>query len=332
MAVHTPLTDDEIKAFVSGYDVGDFVRAEPILAGIENTNYQLHTNTGRFVLTLFERRTKVEDLPYFMSVLGYFADAGLPVAAAVPDQAGDRIGRLKNKAAIIVPWLEGKSQMQPSAADCAAMGEMLGRMHQLAPDCPAHRYADLGFVVWQKIVPDLIADAKSIDDDALQSFLKVARDAISYMAPNWPATLTTAPLPIGVIHCDLFPDNVLMQNNRVTGLIDFYFSCNDWLVYDLAVTLNSWCFQLVDDRATFQADNFKAMLAAYQAIRPLQEVEKTYLPMMLQGSALRFLITRLEDWLPHLRGEAAAHLKPKNPQEFADILAFHLANEDVISA
>ncbi len=308
MAVYTEVADDALGAFLNNFDIGQLVRKTPIAEGVENSNYRIDTTTNSFILTLFEKRVREEDLPFFMALTGYLAKQGLPVAAPVADNNGEIIKRLAGRPATIVQFLNGRPHMTPSENDCAKLGAVLASLHSSAPGFAQERVNPLSLNGWLELANACRAGA----DRCAAGLAAAIDDECKFLSASWPSAL-----PRGVIHSDLFPDNVLFDGDEISGVIDFYFSCTDCFAYDLAVCINAWCF---DENGEFQPENAKNLVASYSVGRRLNSEERAALPILLRGSALRFLLTRLYDWLNQVKG---ALVTVKNPLPFRRILAFH---------
>lgn len=307
MAVYTHLSDDDLTALLRDYDLGALVACDPVAEGIENTNYKLTTAQGRFILTLFERRVAEADLPYFIGVMAHLAARGFPAPEPIARRDGDLISRAKARPAVIVSFLEGAWPRSPVLAHCAAVGEALARMHVALADFEQTRANTLGPTGWEALLAPRFDEAEKLRAGLGAA---VARD-VEDVRIAWPEGL-----PRGAIHADLFPDNVFFVGDRFSGAIDFYFACTDFLAYDLAVCLNAWCFE---GERVWSAARGAAMIAAYEGVRPLSAEERAALPLLARGAALRFFATRLMDWSAQRPG---ALVKPKDPLEYADKLAF----------
>ncbi len=311
MAVFTRVTEADITAWLSNYSLGSLLELQGIPAGIENTNYFVTTSNGRFVLTLFEKLTPAE-LPFFLDLMSHLARHGIPCPAPVADRHNRFLGELNGKPACIVSRLSGRSNMQPTAAHCAAVGAMLGQMHvagqSFGSEMPNPRGAE-----WRASASQQVKKFLSARDVALLES-EVALHAAQPLNG----------LPRGVIHADLFRDNVLMEGERVGGLIDFYFACTDVLLYDVAITVNDWC---MDAEGRLDVQRTRAMLNAYQAARPFTVLEAAAWPLALRLAALRFWISRLYDLhLPRDGEMVHAH----NPEQFKRILQNHIATEQPV--
>ncbi|MEO1242066.1 MAG: homoserine kinase [Pseudomonadota bacterium] len=308
MAVYTEVADNALRVFLSDFDIGDLTDKTPIAEGVENSNYRIDTTNGSFILTLFEKRVREEDLPFFMALTGYLAKQGLPVAAPIADRNGGIIKRLAERPATIVQFLNGRPHMAPSPSDCGKLGAVLAALHEKARRFTPERDNPLSLDGWRR----LAGACRSEADRCAAGLAAAIDDECRFLSASWPSAL-----PRGVIHSDLFPDNVLFDGDEISGVIDFYFSCTDFFAYDLAVCINAWCF---DEEGTFQSENAANLVADYTAGRSLNNEERAALPILLRGSALRFLLTRLYDWLNQVEG---ALVTVKDPLPFSRILAFH---------
>lgn len=308
MAVYTEVSDKELSAFLALYGVGGLVRKTPIAEGVENTNYRIETDGGVYILTLFEKRTKAEDLPFFMELTAHLSGAGLPVAAPVARNDGALIGRLAGRPAALIEFLPGRPVMAPAGEHCAALGERLADLHDAVAGFAMSRQNPLSLEGWRALAAACGSDA----DRCAPGLAALIAEELDALDAAWPQSL-----PAGVAHTDLFPDNVLFHEGRIAGIIDFYFSCTDFFAYDLAVCVNAWCFG--EDR-TLIAANAENLMAAYLEKRNVSEAERRAFPTLLRGAALRFLLTRLYDWLNQVDG---AIVTVKDPLEFRDILLFH---------
>lgn len=308
MAVYTEVGDQALRAFLKSYDVGALIQKTPISEGVENTNYRVDTDRGAYILTLFEKRTRAEDLPFFMALKDHLAGKGLPVAAPIERSGGGFVGRLAERPAVLVSFLPGRPVMAPQASECAAVGETLAALHGAVRDFSPVRPNPLSIAGWRAL-----ADAcRTGAETCAPGLAALIDEATEALAAAWPGSL-----PAGVVHTDLFPDNVLFNDGAISGVIDFYFSCTDHFAFDLAVIVNAWCFT---EESAFLPENARAMMSAYTAKRPLAEAEVRAFPILLRGAALRFLLTRLYDWLNQVDG---AVVTVKNPVAFRDILLFH---------
>jgi homoserine kinase type II len=307
MAVYTDVAADELAEFLKGYDIGDLLSYKGIAEGVENSNFQLHTGAGYFILTLYERRVASEDLPYFLSLMAHLAARGVSCPQPAKNRTGAVFGTLSGRPAAIINFLEGVSPRRPSAAHCAGVGEALAKMHVAGRDFPLVRGNPLSVAGWRPLF-DMAAPRADSLQHGLRDFLERELDDLE---KRWPSHL-----PNGVIHADLFPDNVFFLEDKLSGLIDFPFACNDILAYDVAICLNAWCFE---PDHSFNVTKARALLGAYGRERTLSQSEQDALPLLARGAALRFLLTRLVDFLDVPPG---AMVKPKDPLEYVRKLRF----------
>ncbi len=313
MAVYTDVTDEELQQFLAGYDIGGLLSYKGIAEGVENSNFLLHTSAGYFILTLYEKRVATGDLPFFLNLIEHLAARGLNCPQPVHNRCGEALGRLASRPAAIVTFLDGMWIRRPNAAHCGAVGEALAKLHLAGADFGMTRRNSLSVEGWRTLF-----DAAGPRADTVQPGLGEAVAAeLAQLEIRWPRDL-----PQGVIHADLFPDNVFFLGNRLSGLIDFYFACTDAFAYDVAICLNAWCFE---PDHSYNITKGRALLRGYQHTRALTEPEVAALPMLCRGAALRFLLTRLVDWLEVPTG---ALVKPKDPLEYYRKLRFHQANSN----
>lgn len=313
MAVYTEVTDDALKGFLAAYDLGGLLSFKGIAEGVENSNFLLQTERGRFILTLYEKRVNERDLPFFLGLLGHLSAKGLNCPQPVANRVGSALGVLAGRPAAIVTFLDGIWIQQPKPMHCAALGDALARLHEAGADFTLRRPNALSVDGWAT----LAAQAEARADTVAPGLAEEIRSELAHLEACWPNTL-----PTGVIHADLFPDNVFFIGDELTGLIDFYFACTDALAYDLAICLNAWCF---DQEGRFDLARACALMAGYTRVRPLSPDERRALPILARGSALRFMLTRLVDWLNVPPG---ALVRPKNPLEYLNKLRFHQAVAD----
>ncbi len=318
MAVYTHVPTEMLEAFLADFDIGHLLSAKGIAEGVENSNYLIETEQGRYILTLYEKRVRVEDLPYFLGLTGHLADAHLPVPRPIPNRRGETLHTLAGRPACLIEFLKGVSLNEPLPEHCRSVGAALAKLHQAAASFPLSRPNDLSVDGWRKLAGAVRADA-----DSIAPGLRAQIDnALADISAAWPKNL-----PSGPIHADLFPDNVLVLDTDVTGLIDFYFAANDAWAYDVAVCLNAWCFSA--DGTEYRADLTEAFLAGYESVRPLEPAERAALPLLCQGASLRFLLTRAYDWL---NTPADAIVTRKDPLAYARRLAFFQAQADRLFA
>ncbi len=308
MAVYTEVGDQALAEFLKGYDLGRPMSLKGIAEGVENSNFLLHTEAGPFLLTLYEKRVEEGDLPFFLGLMEHLASRGVTCPQPVHARDGRAIGRLAGRAAAIVTFLEGLSVRRPLAAHCREVGAALARMHAEGADFALVRPNALSLAGW----PPLFEAARARAHEVAPGLAEEMAAELEALQRLWPKQL-----PSGIIHADLFPDNVFFLDDKLSGLIDFYFACNDFLAYDLAVCLNSWAF---DSDGAFNRDYGEALIAGYRRERELTLEEVEALPVLARGAALRFMLTRLVDWLNVPPGALVA---PKNPLEYLTKLRFH---------
>jgi homoserine kinase type II len=286
MAVYTQVSAEELEALIARYDVGALVSAKGIAEGVENSNYLVDTTAGRFILTLYERRVDEADLPFFIALLDHLAASANPVPRVLRDRDGRQIQQVAGRPACLIEFLPGVSVTLPTPAHARAAGTSLGRMHVALRSFEAERTNSLGPTGWRALAERCGAQ---LDQIAPRLRARVMEE-LTWLDAHWPFAL-----PRSVIHADLFPDNVLMLGDRVTGLIDFYFSCTEVRAWDLAVMHAAWCFGA--DGARYDAALGEALVAGYDAAHPLLPEERAAFPALARGACLRFLLTRAWDWL-----------------------------------
>jgi homoserine kinase type II len=309
MAVYTDVSFEELEAFLANYDVGKPRSFKGIAEGVENSNFYLQTDRDAFFLTLYEKRVREEDLPFFLGLLDHLAAKGIPCPVPARDKQGRLFTTLNGRPAALLTFLDGVSFKRPDAVHCAAVGRALAAMHEAGRDFPLARANALDLEGWRAL-EDSTRDGA---DGVQEGLAALTARTLEQLAHEWPSDL-----PGGVVHGDLFPDNVLFLDSKVSGLIDFYFACNDAFAYDLAVMLNSWCFE---PDGAYNVTKSRALIAAYEQRRELSAGEISALPTLARGAALRFLLTRLYDWL---NPSPSALVRPKDPKEYSRKLRFHL--------
>ncbi len=308
MAVYTEVTDEDLETFIANYDVGELLSFKGIAEGVENTNYILHTTKGPFILTLYEKRVAREELPFFLGLMQHLSRQGVPCPLPVANANGEVLGELAGRAAALVTFLEGFWTRKPKADHCAQVGKALAKLHLAGQNFPMHRANALGPGGWRPLLERFQARADAIAPQLATTI----SDELDQLATLWPKEL-----PSGIIHADLFPDNVFFIGDTLSGLIDFYFACNDYLAYDLAICLNAWCFE-----KNFQLNmtRSRALFRGYESVRQLSAAERKAMPVLARGAALRFLLTRAYDWL---NTPAGAIVKPHDPLDYLRRLRFH---------
>ena len=308
MAVYTEVSDEDLEAFIADYGVGELLSFKGIAEGVENTNYIVHTTSGPFILTLYEKRVARSDLPFFLGLMQHLSQRGVPCPLPVANAQGQMLGELAGRAAALVTFLEGFWARRPKADHCAQVGTALAGLHVAGQGFGLTRENALGPKGWRPLFERFEARADEIAT-GLADTIALELDDITRA---WPRDL-----PSGVIHADLFPDNVFFIGEKLSGLIDFYFACNDFLAYDLAICLNAWCFE---KDFQFNLTKSRALIRAYEVVRPLRDDERAALPTLARGAALRFLLTRAFDWL---NTPAGAIVKPHDPLDYLRRLRFH---------
>lgn len=308
MAVYTEVSDEDLEAFLARYPVGALTSFKGIAEGVENTNYLVQTEAGPYILTLYEKRVHADDLPFFLGLMEHLAAAGLSCPTPVRDRDGKMLGTLAGRPAAMVTFLDGVWVRRPKPSHCAEVGEALARMHIAGEGFSISRPNALGPHGWRPLFEQFADEA----DQIAPMLRSTIEQELVHIDAHWPQNLAR-----GVIHADLFPDNVFFLSNQLSGLIDFYFACNDILAYDIAVCLNAWCFESDN---SFNLTKGRALLRGYSKVRTLPEAEFEALPLLARGAALRFLLTRAYDWL-HTSKDAL--VSPKNPAEYLRRLRFH---------
>ena len=305
MAVYTDVGDAELEAFLAEYDIGQADSLKGVAEGVENSNYLLTTDRGQYFLTLYEKRVDPKDLPFFLGLMDHLSARSINCPRPIHGRDGGAVRMLSGRPAAITTFLHGLSPSRIAVRHCGPVGEALAGLHLAGRDFKLKRPNALSVAGWRP----LFEGSRRHIDGALERELAAELD---FFEAKWPSSL-----PSGVIHADLFNDNVFFLHDKLSGLIDFYFACNDFFAYDLAICLNAWCFET--DNA-FNATKARALLQAYDKVRKLSDDERRFLPLLARGSALRFLLTRLYDWV---HTPADALVKRKDPQEYVAKLRFH---------
>jgi homoserine kinase type II len=308
MAVYTEVTDSELIAFLQNYDIGPLLSFKGIAEGVENSNFLLHTQAGFFILTLYEKRVHAEDLPFFIGLMDHLAARGINCPMPVRAKTGEALGELAGRPAAIVTFLDGLSLSSPNADHCEMLGEALAQMHLAGEGFDIHRDNALSLHAWRP----LYGQCGSRVDTIEPGLGALMEHELDFLEQNWPQQL-----PQGIIHADLFPDNAFFLQDRFAGIIDFYFSCNDILAYDVAVCINAWCFE---DDFSYNQQKAEKLLKGYQGIRKFNQEEINSLPILIRGAAIRFLLTRVYDWI---NVPENAIVTPKTPIEYIKKLKFH---------
>ena len=308
MAVYTDISDEDLTEFLACYDVGSLVSVKGIAEGVENSNYHVTTTGGQFILTLYERRVSPDDLPFFLGLMEHLAGRNIPCPTPLRDRSCNALGQLAGRPAALISFLQGYSVRRPRVDHCSQLGAALAELHLAGRGFGLARDNALSVEGWRQLIAQTASRASELagglGEEIAQEF--------AFLERKWPSGL-----PAGIIHADLFPDNVFFLDGRISGLIDFYFACNDLFAYDLAICLNAWCFEQPN---AINVTKARALLRGYGERRPLSSGEIEALPILARGSALRFLLTRLYDWF-HTDGGAL--VKPKDPLEYRRKLRFH---------
>jgi homoserine kinase type II len=308
MAVYTEIGDEDLRAFTALYDIGEVLSCKGIAEGVENSNFLLTTERGNFILTLYEKRVAPADLPFFIALMDHLAHHNVACPTPVRARDGEALRELCGRPAAIVTFLNGMWPRRIEPYHCAGVGRALAQLHRAGESFAMERRNDLSIAGWQR----LYFACGERADEVQPGLADELGEELVFCAAAWPTGL-----PSGVIHADLFPDNVFFRDHELSGLIDFYFACTDFLAYDLAVCLNAWCFE---PDLSFNVTKARLLVENYRNVRPLGAAELAALPLLARGSALRFLLTRLYDWLNQTAG---ALVRPKDPIEYLKKLRFH---------
>lgn len=308
MAVYTNVTSEDIENFIAEYDVGEVLSLKGIAEGVENSNYLLSTTKDNYILTLFEKRVKEDDLPFFLGLMKHLANKGINCAEPIADREGNVLKELCGRPTALISFLNGLSITNPSPENCRELGVAMAEMHLGVSDFKMTRHNNLSIEGWAELAEKCEARA----DECQHGLSDIIHNEMTFLKDNWPAGL-----PKGIIHADLFTDNVFFLNDKLSGLIDYYFSCSDILVYDVAICINAWCFE---KDGSFNVTKAAKLVRGYQKVRSLSDAEIKALPILCRGSAMRFLLTRLYDWLNQVEG---ALVKTKDPLEYFFKLQFH---------
>ena len=308
MAVYTEVSDEDLAGFLAGYDLGALLSCKGIAEGVENSNFLLHAEAGFFILTLYEKRVNEADLPFFLGLMEHLAANGVTCPQPVKNREGRALNRIAGRPAVIVTFLDGMSIKRSEPKHSAMVGEALAALHEAGAGFGLRRQNALSLEGWSP----LFRAAEARADEVLPGLAVTIAEELAWLQERWPRSL-----PQGVIHADLFPDNVFFLAGKLSGVIDFYFACNDTLAYDIAICLNAWCFE---HDASFNITKGMAMLTGYERVRKLTDLEIEALPVLARGAALRFMLTRLVDWL---NVPAGAMVRPKDPLEYVKKLRFH---------
>ena len=308
MAVYTKLEHLEVKLFLEQYNISNFKDYKGIREGVENTNYLIKSSEQDYILTIYEKRVDEKDLPFFIKLLSDLSDNNFPCPKPIANKNNEKINKIKNKNAALVTFLNGKSKNKITSEDCFEVGKIAAQLHKITKKFNINRKNNLSIENWQNIFEKTIKQKIDLDE----SIIKKTRNYLNFLKDKWPKNL-----PQGIIHADLFPDNIFFIDNKVSGIIDFYFACNDFFAYEIAICINSICF---DNNSTFNMAKAKNLINGYSSIRTLTEDEKKYLPILSMGAAMRFFLTRLYDFY---HTDNKADVKIKDPFEYFKKIEFH---------
>ena len=311
MAVYTKLSEHKLKDFFSKYNLGKLLNYKEIKEGIENTNYFIQTEKNKFILTLYEKRVDEKDLPFFMSLMKNLHDKNFPSPKPIININGNYISEISNKKAAVVSFLDGSSKKNLNPKNCYEVGVNTAKLHLITKNLVAKRKNKLSVLSWRKIYNKVKKDCSKIHPNLIE----IIEKNLEEIEHKWPKNI-----PSGIIHADLFPDNIFFKNDKLTGIIDFYFACNDFYALEIAVCLNALCFEGKNDNLSFNVTKAKKFIDGYSSIRKLSEDEKKSLKILCQGAAIRFLLTRVFDYLNLTEG---AIVEIKDPVEYLKRLEFH---------
>ena len=308
MAVYTKITDKELAKFLENYNISQVISFQGIAEGVENTNYLIKTQESSYILTIYEKRVKSSDLPFFLGLMDHLASSNFPCPIPIHTKKGEILSFIANKPAALISFINGKIIDHPNENHCYQIGESIANLHITCKDFAKKRENSLLFDGWKKLIESCSERHSKISVD-LEKKIHAEYD---FLSESWPTIL-----PTGVIHADLFTDNAFFTNDKLSGIIDFYFACNDFFAYDIAICINAWCF---NNNIQFNIKNSESLINGYQKIRKLTQEEKQYMPILFRGAAFRFFLTRLYDLNNYKKG---AFVKPKDPMEFWKILSYH---------
>ena len=311
MAVYTKLSDSELKEFFSKYNLGKLLNYKEIKEGIENTNYSIQTEKGKFILTLYEKRVEEKDLPFFISLMKNLFDKKFPSPEPIINKNGNYISEVAEKKAAVVSFLEGSAKKILNPNDCYMVGANTAKLHLITKNLTGKRENKLSINSWRKIYDKVKKDCSTIHPNLPE----VIEKNLDVIEKNWPKNI-----PAGIIHADLFPDNIFFKDGKLSGIIDYYFSCYDFYAFEIAICLNALCFEGINENLSFNVTKAKKFIEGYSNIRRLTEEEKKSLKVLCQGAAIRFLLTRVFDYLNLTEG---AIVKIKDPVEYLKRLEFH---------
>ena len=316
MAVFTKLEKNEIEDFLKDYSIGNLISFEGIIKGTENTNYKIITSKNKYILTILEKRVQPQDLPFFMDLQIKLSAHGFDCPLPVKNNKKSIINKLKDKNAVIITFLQGENLTNVMPEHCHELGLKIAQFTNITKNLNLSRPNSVGYKTWVSIYENF----KNINNESYQEYFQILSKELIFLKNNWPTNLPTA-----IIHADLFIDNILFIKNKISGIIDFYFSCNDFIAYELALTINAWCF---NKDVTFNYKNYNSLMMGFENISSLNIQEKASMNVLLRGAAVRILVTRLYDKIFH---PDDALVKLKDPKEYLNILKWHQQNTQIDS-
>ena len=316
MAVFTKLEKNEIEDFLKDYSIGNLISFDGIIKGTENTNYKIITSKNKYILTILEKRVQPEDLPFFMDLQNELAAHGFDCPLPVKNNKKSIINKLKDKNAVIITFLQGENLTNVMPEHCHELGLKIAQFTNITKNLNLSRPNSVGYKTWVSIYENF----KNINNESYQEYFQILSNELIFLKNNWPINLPTA-----IIHADLFIDNILFIKNKISGIIDFYFSCNDFIAYELALTINAWCF---NKDVTFNYKNYNSLMMGFNNISSLNIEEKAAMNVLFRGAAVRILVTRLHDKIFH---PDDALVKLKDPKEYLNILKWHQQNTQIDS-
>ncbi len=308
MAVYTKIEKKDLQNLLKNYNLGNLEKYEEIQEGVENSNFKVFTSKNIYILTIFEKRVNREELPFFIKLMNHLVKNGFQCPESIANNKDEFISFLKEKPCTIVTFIEGNWIRNIKNTHCQQLGRNLAKMHSITSSFSLNRENNIGYKNWKKLFENFNSQKKELYKDIYD----IISDELIFLTANWPTNL-----PQGIIHADLFQDNVFFKDDQFTGIIDFYFACKDFYAYELAVCLNAWCFE---KDQSFNTTKASLILNEYQNKRPLSDEEMKSFPILSRGAALRFLLTRLNDLIFH---SSEALVNPKDPNEYLKILHFH---------
>ncbi len=314
MAVFTKISKTEINYFLKNYSIGNLISFEGIVKGTENTNYKITTSKNKYILTIFEKRVQSEDLPFFMSLQKELAAHGFDCPLPIKNKKNSIINKIKDKNAVIISFLEGENLSKVMPNHCYELGSKIAEFTNITKVSNLSRPNSLAYNTWV----DIYERCKNSHAKLYKEYFKLLDKELIFLRKNWPINL-----PSAIIHADLFIDNVLFKENKISGIIDFYFSCKDFIAYELALTINAWCF---NENGIFNIENFNSLIQGFNRKSSLNSEEKASINVLLRGAAVRILVTRLHDKIFH-PNDALVELK--NPKEYLNILKWHQNNQGI---